>query len=95
MNPVNGPGFGSFVGTFLVGAAAGATIALLTTPRSGSEMRAQLKDASRRMGKRLQRIPDVVQKAGSKAVTAGQEAFAQAKEDRGYTLDKDLPRFAK
>jgi len=93
MSSVNGIGFKSILGTFVVGAAAGATIALLTTPRSGREMRAQLKDAARGMGKKLERIPGAVQSIGAKAVTVGQVAFAPPK--GGHTLDKELPRFAK
>jgi len=110
MSSVNGNGFGSILGAFVVGAAAGATIALLTTPRSGREMRAQLKDATRGIGERMQQIPGAVQKAGARALKAGQAAFTQAKEatvqaynktdgtskeHRGYALDNELPRFAK
>jgi gas vesicle protein len=111
MSSVNhGSGFGSLLGTFIAGAAAGATIALLTTPRSGREMRARLKDATRELGERARQIPGAVQKAGAKAVKVGQAAFADAKnettqaynkvaeatrEHKGYSLDQDLPRFAK
>jgi len=114
MSSVNqGHGFGSFLGTFVVGAAAGAAIALLTAPRSGRETRARLKDAARDMGGTLQQIPGAVRQAGARAVKAGQAAFTQAKEEatkayskateeregtkdyKGYTVDKELPRFAK
>ena len=114
MSSVNqGHGFGSFLGTFVMGAAAGATIALLTAPRSGRETRGRLKDAARDMGETLQQIPGAVQKAGARAVKVGKAAFAQAKEEvtqayskateerpesmeyKGYTVDKELPRFAK
>ena len=107
MSSVNqGYGFGSFLGTFVVGAAAGAAIALLTAPRSGRETRARLKDAARD-------IPGAVRQAGARAVKAGQAAFTQAKEEavqayskateerqgakdyKGYAVDKELPRFAK
>ena len=78
MSSVNhGYGFGSLLGTFVVGAAVGATVALLTTPRSGRELRAHLKDAAREMGETMQQIPGAVQKAGARAVKAGQAAFAQ------------------
>lgn len=98
MSSVNqGNGFGSFLGTFVVGAAAGAAIALLTAPRSGRETRARLKDAARDMGGTLQQIPGAVRQAGARAVKAGQAAFTQAKEEavQAYAVDKELPRFAK
>lgn len=110
MSSVNGSRFGSFLGAFVAGAATGAAIALLTTPRSGREMRAQLKDATRGIGERMQQIPGAVQKAGARALKAGQAAFTQAKEETvqaynkadvtskergGYALDNELPRFAK
>lgn len=114
MSSVNeGYGFGSFLGTFVVGAAAGAVVALLTAPRSGRETRARLKEAARDMEGTLQQIPGALQQAGAKAVKAGQEAFTHAKEEathayskatearqgtkdyKGYTVDKELPRFAK
>jgi gas vesicle protein len=111
MSSVNhGNGFGSFLGTFIVGAAAGATIALLTTPRSGREMRARLKYTARELGETMQQIPGAVQKASAKALKVGQAAFTQAKEEAtqgydkavaaskehtGYILDNELPRFAR
>lgn len=108
-----GHGFGSFLSTFVIGAATGAAIALLTAPRSGRETRARLKESARGMGETLQQIPGAVQQAGARAVKAGQAAFMQAKEEatqayakapeerqgtkdyKGYSVDKELPRFAK
>ncbi len=91
-----GNGFGSFLGMFAMGAAAGAAIALLTAPRSGRETRAQLKGAARKMGKTMQQIPGAIQKAG-------QTAFAQAKqvatdtsmEHKGFAPGNELPRFTR
>jgi gas vesicle protein len=84
----NGNGFGPILGTFVLGAAAGAAIALLTTPRSGREMRARLKGAARDMGETLQQIPGAVQKAGARAVKVGQAALAQATEEAALAYNK-------
>ena len=43
-------GFGSILGAFILGAAAGAAIALLAAPRSGRETRARLKDVAHDLG---------------------------------------------
>jgi gas vesicle protein len=65
-------GFGSFLGVFLLGAATGAAIALLTAPRSGREIRAQLKDTARDL---MERAPDTIRNAGARAMKAGQAAY--------------------
>jgi len=81
MNSDNaGGGFGSFLSTFIMGAAAGAAVALLTAPRTGRDMRTRLKGAARGMGERMQQIPDAVQNDGAKAVKAGQAALDQVKQ---------------
>ena len=108
-----GNGMGTILGVFVAGAAVGAAVAVLTTPRNGREMRARLKDATRDLGENLKQIPGAVQSAGAKAMKAGQAVFVQAKEEatkaynktvdaradanehKGFTLDKELPRFAK
>ena len=78
-------GLGSFLGVFLLGAAAGAAIALLTAPRSGRETRAQLKDAARDL---MERAPDAIRNAGAKAMKVGQVAYDSARSelDRGTGL---------
>ena len=76
-----GYGLGAFLGAFVLGAAAGATIALLTAPRSGRETRERLKGASSDLGQTLQRVPGAIRRAGSRAVKAGQEAFEQARDE--------------
>ena len=92
MSCVNhGNRFGSFLGTFVVGAAAGATIAVLTAPRSGRETRARLKEAAGKMGKTMRRIPSVVQESGTKAA----QERPGSKDYTGLALDKELPRFAR
>jgi len=75
----HGIGLGSFLGAFVLGAAAGATIALLTAPRSGRETRERLKGFSSDLGESLDRVPGAIRKAGSRAVKAGQAAFEQAR----------------
>lgn len=67
-----GPGLGSLLTTFVLGAAVGATIALLTAPGSGAETRSRLKGKALDLGKTMR-------KAGSRAVNAGQLAFEQAR----------------
>jgi gas vesicle protein len=83
----NGPGLGSILGTFVLGAAVGAAIALLTAPRSGRETRERLKSKARDLGKTLDGVPDALRKAGTSAVSAGQAAFDRIRDDvtRGST----------
>lgn len=73
--------FGSILGTFVLGAAVGAVIALLTAPRSGRETRARLKSKALDLGKTLEGIPDTLRNAGSRAVKAGQAAYDQVRDD--------------
>ena len=72
-------GLGSFLGAFVLGAAAGATIALLTTPRTGRETREKLKGHLSDLGETIDRVPGEIGRAGSRAVKAGQAAFEQAR----------------
>jgi gas vesicle protein len=72
-------GFGGYLGAFVLGAAAGVTIALLTAPRSGSETRERLKSAALDLEKTVERGAGAIRKAGAKAVKAGQAAFEQAR----------------
>jgi gas vesicle protein len=72
-------GFGGFLGAFVLGAAAGVTIALLTAPRSGSETRERLKSAGLDLEKTVERGAGAIRKAGARAVKAGQAAFEQAR----------------
>ena len=75
----NGYGLGSFLGVFVLGAAAGAAIALLTAPRTGREMREKLKGHLSDLGETMERAPAQIGRAGSRAVKAGQAAFEQAR----------------
>jgi len=77
----SGYGFGSFLGTFVLGAAVGATVALLTAPGSGSDTRKRLKSAALDLGKSLEKVPDTIRRAGSRAMQAGQAAFDQARDE--------------
>lgn len=61
----SGSGFNLLL-AFLAGAAAGAAVALLTTPKSGSEMRESVASWARRSG---------VQDAVSRAVRASREVL--------------------
>ena len=77
----NGYGIGSFLGTFVLGAAVGAAVALLTAPRSGRETRERLKSKALDLGKTLQDLPDTMRKAGARAAKAGHTAFDQARDE--------------
>jgi gas vesicle protein len=72
-------GAGSLLTAFVLGAAAGAAIALLTAPRSGRETRAQLKDVALDLKKKIEHAPDSIRKAGASAMKAGQAAYEQAR----------------
>ena len=72
-------GFGSFLSAFLLGATAGAAIALLTAPRSGRDTRAKLKDVALDLKQKMERSPDAIRAAGAKTMKAGQAAYEQAR----------------
>ncbi|HEY3174442.1 MAG TPA: YtxH domain-containing protein [Candidatus Polarisedimenticolia bacterium] len=76
-NPVNG--FGWYLGAFVLGAAAGIAVTLLTAPRSGRETRERLKSAALDLNKTMEQVPGAIQRAVGKAVKAGQAAFEQAR----------------
>ena len=76
-------GFGGYLGAFVLGAAAGAVIALLTAPHSGRETRERLKSAGLDLEKTVERGTGVIRKAGARAVKAGQAAFEQARDVMG------------
>lgn len=59
--------------TFLVGAAAGAAVALLTAPRTGRETRRKLKEFAEDLAERAGRVPSAVRAAGHDA----REAFVR------------------
>ena len=67
---------GTVLISFLAGAAAGAAIALLTTPKRGSEMRQQLKDWAQ-----SNRVGEVVQRATSSARRAFDDVVSEVNPD--------------
>lgn len=74
-------GFGGYLGAFVLGAAAGVTITLLTAPRSGRETRERLKSAAFDLEKTVERGPGAIRRAGAKAVKAGQAVLEQARDE--------------
>jgi len=60
---------------FFAGAAAGATIALLTAPQSGRETRRKLKKFTGDLAERAARVPPALHAAYRSATEAGKEAF--------------------
>jgi len=77
----HGNGLGSLLGAFVLGAAAGATIALLTAPRPGRETRERLKGTLSDLAEAVERAPGAIRGAGSRAVKAGRAAFEQARDE--------------
>jgi gas vesicle protein len=66
----------------------GATIAILTAPRTRSETRAQLKDAARDLTQWMGRAPEAIRAAGARSLKAGQAVYVQARGEieRGQDL---------
>ncbi len=77
----DGNGIGWYLGAFVLGAAAGVTITLLTAPRSGRETRERLKSAALDLEKMAEQVPGAIRRAGARAVKAGQAAFEQARDE--------------
>ncbi len=63
---------------FVAGAAAGAVVAYLTAPRSGRELREDLKGWAGDVREKAVRVPHAVREAYSKASQAAKTAFAEA-----------------
>jgi len=72
--------FGSYLGAFALGTAAGVTIALLTAPRSGRETRRRLKNADFDLEKTVENIPGAIQSAVVTAVKTGHAASEQVQD---------------
>lgn len=66
---------------FLLGAAAGATVALLTAPQSGRETRDRIKDLARGAADDAKRVPSTLSDAYGRAARAAREAFLRALDD--------------
>jgi gas vesicle protein len=78
---------GTFLSAFVLGAAAGAAVALLVAPRSGRETRAQLKDVALDLRQTMERAPAAIQRAGARAMKAGQAAYEHARGEIAPTTD--------
>jgi gas vesicle protein len=71
-------GFGWYLGAFVLGVATGATIAILTAPRSGSETRERLKSTALDIKKK---IPGAFRRAAAESVKAGQAVLERARDE--------------
>lgn len=63
---------------FLGGAAAGATVAYLTAPRSGAEVRQGIADSVSKRHHEIARLPPALQAAYTAALAAAREAYAES-----------------
>jgi gas vesicle protein len=77
----NVKGFEWCLGAFVLGAAAGVTVALLTAPRTGRDTREQLMRVARGMQEKAEQVSSAVQSTTTKAVNAGRTAFEQVQEE--------------
>ena len=80
MNQENVPNVGPMLLTFLAGAAVGAVVVALTTPKSGPDLRRDLKDAAYRVKRR-----------GSHLVDDACDSWDELKDRAGLAAD-DLKR---
>lgn len=67
--------------SFVLGAATGAAIALLTTPQSGRETRRKLKELAGDLAERAARVPTAMRAAGREAAATAREAFVRGLEE--------------
>jgi gas vesicle protein len=67
--------------SFVLGAATGAAIALLTTPRSGRETRRKLKEFAGDLADHAARVPAAMRAAGREAAATARETFTRALEE--------------
>lgn len=89
LNPLNQTN-GSPMNQFLVGAVAGAAVALLLAPKSGREARAWLQDGARHLkdgaGDRFGSVKGAIHDGAEvvkESVEAGKSAYRRAKEETG------------
>ena len=73
---------------FLAGAVAGAVVAILTTPKSGPEMRNSVKDWARDAGSWLPRQDTGGESRLQRAARAAKEAFNESVRERGAPGDR-------
>ena len=69
---------------FLAGTVAGAAIALISAPQSGSETRESLRGFAAGAGDRAGTVPDTLRGAYGKAASAARDAFSRA-------LSREMP----
>ena len=62
---------------FLAGAAAGATVALLTAPQSGAETRRKLRLTKDQLAHKASRVGSAISEAYRSATTAGKDGFVR------------------
>jgi len=62
---------------FVVGAATGAAVALLTAPKSGRETREDLKELGTNVAGKAMEVPGVMREAYTRASTAAANAFRE------------------
>jgi gas vesicle protein len=70
-------GFGTFLIALLGGAAAGATVAYFTTPRSGADSRRRIHDVADEARETATRLPIAVRRASEAARDAFNEALRE------------------
>jgi gas vesicle protein len=78
MSEKQGFSLGQITLAFLGGAAAGAAVAVLTTPQSGEQTRQQLGRYARRGKERVEHLPERAQEAMDSASHAARDAFESA-----------------
>jgi autotransporter adhesin len=92
LNPLTTQHSGSTVNRFLMGAVAGAAVALLFAPQAGRDSRAWLKDGTRKLrdgaGHRLDDVKGRLHDGAEvvkESVAAGKSAYRRAREESGTT----------
>lgn len=79
-------GRGGRMGTFLFGATLGAVVALLTAPRSGREIRGQLRDSAQKMKGTMRRMKGKMERAPEKIRDTGSKVYEQVRHTVGRTI---------
>lgn len=90
MNERSNSALGTSILSFLAGAALGAVVVALTTPRKGADLREDLSDLGSRAKARLKGIAQ----RGARAVEAAEEAAEPSLGDQAGMAWKDLKRGA-
>lgn len=78
MNEGNGYSGGHVVLAFLAGALVGTSVALLSAPQSGTEVRGAIGGWARDTGGRATKLPGALKVAYQRATTAAKQAFNEA-----------------